>query len=406
MPYNPTFVIRFLLVGVVCLSILILNVDRKTLSPFYSAAGGESLPDASGFDVGFDIVCAGHVLQVELARILFGLCKKANVSVRFKEEVSRCTSPRCSPHNDGTTIWVTVVVGRSSTAAYKPGTFIVWNLDQPRLSQRDRFKGALVVWEFSKQAADFRTADNISNIQLPFLYYVDTEKDNHTITKATAATILQEHQTKDLSVCLLGSANERRTAVVQALQASNITVYYTQGKAVWGDAKLKLLSQCQIVLNIHYYSESVQEVLRILEGVAHGATVVSETATLPTENDAHLIAKAIEFVPYDETEGHVETTKRKVIQQLAKLKTITAHELVAMREDSIRLLNEWMERGAKALQQESDRLLETFCGKTVNQTLCENLAGTFKVTKSNSSSLSRSNGTSPVRSYKAASRLR
>lgn len=221
-----------------------------SLGTTFSSTGATTLilstaaPEPYPFDIGFDIVCGEHSLQIELAHVLFALSKKAHVSVRFKKKKQeyRCDSPRCPPPPKGglprMTVWVPVVVGRSNTDAYKPGSFIIWNLDQPSKAKKGQFSDALEVWEFSKVAADIRTSEQLPNTQLPFLYYMDKESDKNQLTSSTAATILQEQRKKDIPVCLLGTHSKRRAAVVVALGVSNISVYYTpKAKTVWGDDK-------------------------------------------------------------------------------------------------------------------------------------------------------------------------
>jgi hypothetical protein len=111
---------------------------------------------------------------------------------------------------------------------------------------------------------------------------------------------------------------------------------------------------------------------------------VSETASLPTTNDALLEAQATHFVPYDETERHVESMKLEVMKQLEILKKASPDYLWAMRKNSTRLLDQWMEMGATALLQRSDRLLEELChdpAQEDNQSSCAHLANTYEVTK-------------------------
>lgn len=361
-------------------------VSNKETSAFSSssAPAANLTTTTNPFDIGFAIFCAGHPLQVELAKDLLSLCEKANVSARFQDQVVRCHSPRCPQgETPRTTIWVPVVVGRSSTADFKPGTFIIWNLDQPMPRKGGQFAGALRVWEFSQRAAGLRKSEEIPHSMLPFLYNMNHKMNDSTRTAKVA--ILQEQQKKDLPVCLLGSPSKRRAVVVEALEASNVTVYYTQ--SVWGEDKPKLLDRCQIVLNIHFYQQSVQEVLRILEGIAHGAVVVSESATLPTDNDARLESRGVHFIPFDPTEEHAKTMKLEVMKQLEILKKASADDLLDMRKDSKRILDEWVERGAVALQRESDHLLGTLChhNNTVkqhrNQSSCEHVTSAYETTK-------------------------
>ena len=314
-----------------------------------NVAGRRLLAVSEGVDIGFNIVCGGHPLQVELAIMLLGLCRRARVSARFRGKEVYRGGPQ-------STVWITVTVGRSDTTKLKAGTYIIWNLDQPRAKKTSRFDGAHRVWEFSRRAADIRASEKVPNSELPFLFHIDKAKNK--ATTASRATIQREQVGKSIPVCLLGVVTNRRAAVAKALNQSNIPVHFTQ--SAWGDKKAKLLDRCKIVLNVHSYRESVQEVLRILEGIAHGAVVVSETATISSKNDAQLESKAVHFVPYDATENHAKSMKIAVMQQLEALRLASADDLWSMRTDSIRILDEWIERGALALQRESDQLLEDF----------------------------------------------
>ena len=102
---------------------------------------------------------------------------------------------------------------------------------------------------------------------------------------------------KDIDVLHFGSMNDRRRAVLSALQSEGLNVHHAFG--VFGRDLDALIARSKVVLNVHYYVDPpCFEAARVLPLLAKGATVVCEE----TPNEGPTWA-----VPY---EGLVDACKR------------------------------------------------------------------------------------------------
>ena len=79
---------------------------------------------------------------------------------------------------------------------------------------------------------------------------------------------------RDIDVLFYGSLNERRAAVIEALEARGIAVTHLFG--VYGAERDAAIARARIVLNMHHYDAAVFEAARVGYLLANGACVVTE----------------------------------------------------------------------------------------------------------------------------------
>ena len=104
---------------------------------------------------------------------------------------------------------------------------------------------------------------------------------------------------EDIDVLFYGSVNDRRRAVLQALQARGVRVHAVFG--VYGPERDALIARSKLVLNIHYYEAKVFEVVRVSYLLANRRCVVSERGASPAEEAP--FEEGVAFAPH---EGLVE----------------------------------------------------------------------------------------------------
>lgn len=101
-------------------------------------------------------------------------------------------------------------------------------------------------------------------------------------------------QTTD--VLFYGSLNERRRSILVALERAGLKVRHLFN--VYGAARDAAIADAKIVLNLHYYEDSIHEIVRTSFLLANGKAVVSECGP-ETEIDDD-VREALVAVPYDQ----------------------------------------------------------------------------------------------------------
>jgi hypothetical protein len=95
-------------------------------------------------------------------------------------------------------------------------------------------------------------------------------------------------------VLFYGSLNDRRTAILKGLYDAGLNVKHLF--SVYGEARDAAIADAKIVLNLHFYEDSIHEILRTSYLLANGKAVVSECgADTEIEDD---IREALVAVPY------------------------------------------------------------------------------------------------------------
>ena len=100
---------------------------------------------------------------------------------------------------------------------------------------------------------------------------------------------------KDIDVLLYGLANERRRHVIDTLKSRGWNAVLATN--VYGDERNALIERSRIVINVHYYSGHIFEIVRVSYLLANHRFVVSETGI-----DADLeypFREAVAFADYD-----------------------------------------------------------------------------------------------------------
>ncbi len=100
---------------------------------------------------------------------------------------------------------------------------------------------------------------------------------------------------KDIDVLFYGSDNERRVEVLKTVASQGLKVAYHRG--VYGAARDEHIARAKIVLNVHYYEQSVFEVVRVSYLLANKVCVVSEGS--PDDPDVAWAVGGLEFAPPD-----------------------------------------------------------------------------------------------------------
>jgi 2-polyprenyl-3-methyl-5-hydroxy-6-metoxy-1,4-benzoquinol methylase len=98
---------------------------------------------------------------------------------------------------------------------------------------------------------------------------------------------------QDIDVLFYGSMNDRRSAILQRLQAAGLSTHHVFG--VYGSERDGLIARAKVVLNVHFYEAAVFEVVRVSYLLANGKAVVCEQS--PDLGD---LADAVAACPYEE----------------------------------------------------------------------------------------------------------
>jgi SAM-dependent methyltransferase len=105
---------------------------------------------------------------------------------------------------------------------------------------------------------------------------------------------IQTSPVQDIDVLFYGSLNQRRNAILKALQDAGVRVHTAFG--VYGKERDDLIARSKIVLNIHFYDTKVFEIVRLSYLLANSKAVVTECSS---ENETEQAANgAFLAVPY------------------------------------------------------------------------------------------------------------
>jgi hypothetical protein len=190
--------------------------------------------------------------------------------------------------------WANVVFGahlidaRELAAGMPPNSVIV-NLEQLAGSRQERNPAyvdlltRLAVWDYSaRNIAEVRALTGNTRIVRLGIGYVPQMR----------RLAMPEVQPTD--VLFYGSLNERRRAVLQALQGAGLRVRYLFG--VYGPERDRAIAEAKVVLNMHFFDSGIHELIRSSFLLANGKAVVCE-CNADTEIDED-IRQAVVAVPY------------------------------------------------------------------------------------------------------------
>ena len=163
-----------------------------------------------------------------------------------------------------------IVLGAHLLEGTPPVNSIIYNLEQiqessPWMSdQYLELLKAYPVWDYSERNREALAAFGIKNVQLCKVGYV---------SQLSCIPMLPESE-RDIDVLFYGSINERRQKVLQDLVDQGVSlVHHTR---CYGPRRDRLIARARIVVNLHYYSAKIMEVVRLSYLLANGAFVVSE----------------------------------------------------------------------------------------------------------------------------------
>ena len=136
------------------------------------------------------------------------------------------------------------------------------------------------VWDYSARNVDAFKTLGIEATHVPIGYAANLER------------IAPLHD-KDIDVLFYGSLNERRIAVLDALEARGAKVVDLFGQ--YGEARDAHIARAKVVLNVHHYEAQILEEVRLFHLLANRAFVVSENGD-PAAEAAY--AGGVVFAPY------------------------------------------------------------------------------------------------------------
>ncbi|MBY0558650.1 tetratricopeptide repeat protein [Hyphomicrobium sp.] len=134
-------------------------------------------------------------------------------------------------------------------------------------------------------------------------------------------------------VLFYGSLNPRRQAVLAGLVAAGLNVKHLF--SVYGEARDRAIAEAKVVLNVHFYEDSIHEIVRTSYLLANRKAVVSECGPR-TEIDED-IRSAMLAVPYDDI---VRTCVALVLDELRRRELERRGFEVFATRDQARILRE------------------------------------------------------------------
>ncbi|MBS0235234.1 MAG: tetratricopeptide repeat protein [Proteobacteria bacterium] len=146
----------------------------------------------------------------------------------------------------------------------------------------------LAVWDYS-----VRNIDALRRItQNPYVRHFS-------VGYTPAMTQNLDAPEQPVDVLFYGSINARREAVLKALTAADLNVKHLF--SVYGAARDQAIAEAKVILNMHFYEDSIHEIVRTSYLLANGKAVVTECGP-QTEIDED-IRQAMVSVPYSDLVG-------------------------------------------------------------------------------------------------------
>jgi tetratricopeptide (TPR) repeat protein len=219
------------------------------------------------------------------------------------------------------------LIGSQESADRIPNNTVIVNLEQLRgfnIGARPVYTSLLrrlAVWDYSprniEQIKTLMRNPNVSHFGIGY---------TPEMTRRLSAP-----QTTD--VLFYGSLNDRRAAILRGLQQAGLNVKHLF--SVYGEERDAAIADAKIVLNMHYYEDSIHEIVRTSYLLANGKAVVSECGA-DTEIDDD-IRQALVAVPYK----HIVENCVSLIADEPRRQSLekTAFEIFAKRDQAAMLRN-------------------------------------------------------------------
>lgn len=147
---------------------------------------------------------------------------------------------------------------------------------------------------------------------------------------------------EDVDVLFYGSVNERRLAILRALQARGLAVEAHYG--LYGERRDRLVARAKVILNVHFFEAKVFEIVRVSYLLANGRCVLSERGADADEERA--FEPGVAFAPY---EGLVERCVELVRNQAERARLAAAGLELMMGRPAQRFLQEALAAGGHAI---------------------------------------------------------
>jgi hypothetical protein len=123
---------------------------------------------------------------------------------------------------------------------------------------------AEAVWDYSPENVEFLRQRGIAASYVPLGFH-------------PALQTIPDNSVRDIAVLFVGSLNDRRRAVLSALEQRGYVVKVLFG--VYGKQRDDTIARSRVVINIHFYEANIFEAVRVSYLVNNGVFVLSEDST-------------------------------------------------------------------------------------------------------------------------------
>ena len=207
-----------------------------------------------------------HIIFQEVAKSLYQSLREFNFNVNITDKLL----------NDVEDLHI--IFGANDFLEFIPQKYIIYQLEQTNISENGEKKNlpekyihimrkALAVWDYSQENIKYlEKTYNLKNLfYVPVLY------------SPTLQTITSFKINKPIDILFLGSLNKRRENIIKKLQMNKNYIIEVGNYNIWNEKRDYLVDRSKIVLNIHYYENSILETTRISYLLANKAFVISES---------------------------------------------------------------------------------------------------------------------------------
>lgn len=164
--------------------------------------------------------------------------------------------------------------------------FVIYQLEQLSDSEgwysdakMGLFRKADAVWDYSKENIAFLQSHGVEASHLPLGYHPALEQ-------------IQIQDDREIDVLFFGSRNQRRNAVLEKLHKKGVSVKALFG--VYGKDRDAFIARSRSIINIHFYSATIFEAVRISYLLNNRCFVISEESSVYPYHGVSL-----PLVPYD-----------------------------------------------------------------------------------------------------------
>ena len=190
------------------------------------------------------------------------------------------------------------------TSPIIPNNYIVYQLEQTTGNDESQWfndnylnymKNALSIWDYSLINYQNLTKQGFKKIEYVPIQYMSTVKKikHHCFEK------------KDIDIFFYGSFNDRRLKILKQLEQKGLNVVYKNN--IWDDERKDLIERSKIILNIHYFENSILETVRLSYLLSNNCFIISEVGKDPILDRWHQ-----SYVVLSEYDQLVETCCRYI----------------------------------------------------------------------------------------------